>query len=89
MWLLFETEEKAQIAQQQITDNLNSVWVNPVPAYSNILQLTAVPTPEINCVICNYGFSKPDENYPACAMENVVYDTEADWTQDWFLHEEL
>jgi hypothetical protein len=87
MWLLFETEEKAAQAQQQITNNLNSVWNNPIERYININELTATPTPVVNGITCLYGFAKPNNAYPSNAMDNVIYDTEADWTQDWFLQE--
>jgi len=82
MWWLYENEQNANAAIVILNDNLHVF--NPDFDYlQNAIRLTADPV--IGEVTYLYGFSEPPENL----QTGVSYDLETEYSQDWFIPEEL
>lgn len=82
MWLLYTNLENAQTELAKIQVNIK--LLNPDASYlTEPNQLTA--NPEINNTVYLYGFPKPDNNI----IQGVTWELEDEWSQDWFIQEEI
>ena len=82
MWLLYTSEENAQTELAKIQTNIK--LLNPDASYlTEPNPLTA--NPEIDNIIYTHGFPKPDDNI----IQEVTWELEVEWSQDWFIQEEI
>lgn len=89
-WILFSSLERGETADLQIAANMTAMYPqNPQEHYSSVNPLKTGGV-MINGVLCVCGFPKVDiENGYTSEqiigyMEDVEFDTEGTWTEDWF-----
>jgi hypothetical protein len=82
MWWLYTSLENAETELAKVNANIKAF--NPEANYAAApTQLTA--NPEIEGTTYLYGFSEPPENIQTGAIAEL----EAQYSQDWFMQEEL
>jgi len=82
MWWLYTSLENAQTELAKV--NINIKKFNPNANYLTDPSLLT-SNPEIDNIVYNYGFPKPDDNI----IQGVTFELEAEWNQSWFLQEEF